>query len=203
MMALKEIAIEVAKIGVEIAEEVWETIRPGLPKSIQILGDFVFKKLKEWLDPEGGLTNAEKIKIKDETGWPSVIIDAIGLMEEYKIYRDAGLKPEEVGGKVALVRTDINWKQKDGFGKTNIERVDKGLTPLDTTGKPIELHHIGQRVDAPLAELTHDEHRAQGNDRILHGKDGPSEVHGEGNRWNSERQEYWRNRLPENMGGNI
>lgn len=32
--------------------------------------------------------------------------------------------------------------------------MEKGLSPLDKDGQPYELHHIGQKMDAPLAELT-------------------------------------------------
>ena len=34
-----------------------------------------------------------------------------------------------------------------------------GKPPL-ADGKPVELHHIGQRQDSPLAELTFNEHKS-------------------------------------------
>ena len=61
------------------------------------------------------------------------------------------------------MRTDIDWDQKDQFGYINRDRVSEGYAPLDKSGKPIQLHHIGQHADSPLAELTFKEHRTGGN----------------------------------------
>lgn len=149
-------------------------------------GDEVQDECKE-------LTDEERQQIKEETGWSDKIIDAIHSMEEYRIYKNAGLVESEVGGRKCLIRLDIDWDQVDEKGRTNRERVERGLAPLGSDGKPIELHHIGQRVDSPLAELTHDEHCGKGNKGILH-KDIKSEVHGEGNTWDRERGNYWRAR---------
>lgn len=149
-------------------------------------GDEVQDECKE-------LTDEERQQIKEETGWSDEIIDAIHSMEEYRVYKNAGLVESEVGGRKCLIRLDIDWDQVDEKGRTNRERVERGLAPLDSDGKPIELHHIGQRVDSPLAELTHDEHCGKGNKGILH-KDIKSEVHGEGNTWDRERGNYWRAR---------
>lgn len=158
-----------------------------------------------------GLTDKEKTKIKEETGWSDEIIDAIGSMAEYEIYKKAGLVEAEIGGKKCLIRQDIDWDKKWETGKfdengnpiyeTNCERIAKGKAPLDSNGNPIQLHHIGQHADSPLAELTFEEHRCGGNDKILHDKLGASETHGEGNTWDKERQDYWKNRSEYNNGG--
>lgn len=145
-----------------------------------------------------GLTDEEKQKIKDETGWSDEIIDNIRSMKEYEIYKEAGLKEEEIGGRKVLIRSDIDWNQVDEKGRTNTERIERGLAPLDKEGNPIELHHIGQREDSPLAELTFKEHRCDGNDTILHDKTKDTETHGEGNTWNSQKQEHWKNRAEYN-----
>lgn len=149
-----------------------------------------------------GLTQEEKDLIKKETGWSDEIVDAIRNMDEYKIYKEAGLVEGEVNGKKCLMRTDIDWDQKDQFGSTNRERVAEGYAPLDKTGKPIQLHHIGQHADSPLAELTFKEHRTGGNDTILHDKTKETEVHGEGNNWDNERKDYWKNRQSDGGGVN-
>ena len=75
--------------------------------------------------------------------------------------------------------------------------MNKGQVPVDSNGVPLQLHHIGQHLDSPLAELTFEEHRCGGNDTILHDKGKPTETHGEGNTWNQERKEHWFNRLRE------
>lgn len=142
-----------------------------------------------------GLSNDEKNIIKSEVGWASEIVDSMRSFEEYKIYRDAGLIEGAVNGKECLMKTDIDWERKDQFGSTNKERVAEGYAPLDKNGRPIQLHHIGQHADSPLAELTFEEHRTGGNDTILHDKNKETEVHGEGNNWDHERKDYWKNRL--------
>lgn len=152
----------------------------------------------KWESEVRGLTDVEKNKIKEETGWSDEIIDNIASMEEYEIYKNAGLKEVEIGGKPALIRDDIDWDQTDEKGKTNAERIKEGKPPLDKDGNAIELHHIGQHADSPLAELTWDEHRGVGNDGILHNKTKPTEVHGEGNTWTADRSHYWKDRAEYN-----
>ena len=159
-----------------------------------------------------GLTDEEKARVKEETGWSDEIIDAIGSWKEYQIYKNAGLVEAEIGGKKCLIRTDIDWDKKWETGKydedgnpkyeTNRERVAKGKAPLDENGNPIQLHHIGQHADSPLAELTFEEHRCNGNDTILHDKTKETETHGEGNTWDKERQDYWKNRAEYYEGEN-
>lgn len=149
-------------------------------------------------EKQKGLTDEEKAKIKEETGWPDEINDAIGSMEEYKIYNNAGLVEAEIGGKKCLVRNDIDWDQKDAMGRTNRERAEQGLSPISKDGKVIELHHIGQHADSPLAELTTEEHRGKGNDIILHNKTKESEIDRQA--FAKERNEHWEARA--NEGGN-
>ena len=48
------------------------------------------------------------------------------------------------------------------------ERMKNGLSPLTKKGDTVELHHIGQKQDSPLAELATQEHRGKGNYAILH-----------------------------------
>lgn len=140
------------------------------------------------------LTERERDIMKEETGWSDKIVESIGTMSEYKIYKEAGLVEGKINGKECLLRNDIDWDKTDQFGSSNRERVENGYSPIDNSGKPIELHHIGQHQDSPLAELTFEEHRTGGNDTILHDKTKLTEVHGEGSNWASERKEYWKNR---------
>lgn len=78
-----------------------------------------------------GLTPNQKYLVTFKTGWPREIVNSIGSMEEYEIYKDAGLRVGEIDGHPALLRPDA--------GKAE----DK-----------VELHHIGRNMDGPLAELT-------------------------------------------------
>lgn len=73
--------------------------------------------------------------------------------------------------------------------------MEKGKPPLDKDGNPIELHHIGQKSDSPLAELTRDEHRGKGNDSILHDKTQDTEI--DRKEFAKEKAEYWKSRAEE------
>ncbi len=145
------------------------------------------------------LTQEEKDRIKEEKGWSDEIIDAISCVEEYEIYDKAGLVEAEIGGRKCLIRTDIDMEQKDERGRTNKERMKKGLAPIDKNGETIELHHIGQKQDSPLAELTTSEHRGKGNDVILHDKTKESEV--DRAEFKKEKEQHWKDRAPEQMEG--
>lgn len=149
---------------------------------------------------ESGLSDEEKQKIKDETGWPDEIIDAILSMEEYKIYKDAGLQAAEINGRPCLINPNIDMDQKDVFGRTNRERMAQGLAPLDKSGKPIELHHIGQHADSPLAELTQEQHRGKDNYSILHDTKKDSEI--DRPAFDGERSEHWKARSEGEENGN-
>lgn len=133
-----------------------------------------------------------------EAGWSEKILDAIGSEAEASLYEGANIEASEVDGKPALIRTDIDYERTDIFGRTNRERMAQGLAPLDADMRPIELHHIGQTKDAPLAELTRDEHRGVGNDNILHNKLRESEIDRDG--FGRERAEHWKARAAEIEG---
>ena len=139
-----------------------------------------------------GLTDEQKEQIKQETGWSDEIIDAIGSMEEYQLYKDAGLVEAEINGKPCLINPNIDMEQKDEFGRTNKERMEQGLAPLDKDGKPIELHHIGQHADSPLAELTQEQHRGKENYSTLHDSSKESEI--DRSEFASERSNHWKSR---------
>lgn len=153
---------------------------------------------KEATQKEISLSDEEKQIVKDETGWSDEIIEAIKSKEEYEIYKNAGLQEVEINGKKCLVRSDIDWEQKDSMGRSNKERAEFGLSPINKNGETIELHHIGQKNDGQLAELTPDEHRGKENYSVLHDTKKESEI----NRieFTSERSEHWKSIA--NGGGN-
>ncbi|GHU30215.1 hypothetical protein FACS1894172_03000 [Spirochaetia bacterium] len=142
------------------------------------------------------LTEDEKAKVREaHPDWPPEIIDAIGSWKEYEIYDKAGLDYAEINGKPCLIRPDIDMNQKDEYGRTNKERMEQGLAPLDKNGNSIELHHIGQKPDSPLAELTQKEHRGRGNDTILHDKTKPTEI--DRGEFQKEKENHWETRAGE------
>lgn len=93
----------------------------------------------------------------------------------------------------------LDYTDEDGV--SNRDRMARGLAPLDSkTGKPIELHHLGQKADSPLVELTEEEHRTgeyedgKKNQSLWHDNTVETEVHGEGNNWDQERKAHWKAR---------
>ena len=145
------------------------------------------------------LTDEQRERIKEESGYSDEVIDNISSWEEYEIYRDAGLKEAEFNSEKCLIRDDIDFDQKDSMGRNNRERIEQGLSPINKDGKVIELHHIGQNADSPLAELTQQEHRGKGNDTILHDKTKESEI--DRVKFTRERNDYWTDRVKDE-GGN-
>lgn len=154
------------------------------------------------------LTDEEKAIIKEEIEWSGEIIENLQNSEQYEILRKAGLKEAEINGRKCLIKENIDLNCKDADGISNCDRIVRGLAPLDSgTGKPIELHHLGQKADSPLVELTVEEHRTgvsenwTKNQSIWHDNAKETEIHGEGNNWDKERQEYWKTRSQQIEGG--
>ena len=118
---------------------------------------------------KSGLTMNEAALIQADSGLPIDVISQMHSLDEYLVYKDAGLKPIMVNGKTALVQNiDLDYISQlpDGTEVTNLIRMQRGYAPLDpATGKAYQLHHIGQKTDATLAVLTESQH--QGNSAIL------------------------------------
>lgn len=125
-----------------------------------------------------GLTLQEAAKIQKDSKYPLDVIKQFKSMEEYQVYKDAGLTAQMVDGKLALMQNiDLNFKSTlpDGTEVTNLQRMLKGYAPLDSaTGKAYQLHHIGQKADGTLAVLTEAQH--QGNSTILNTLEKESEI---------------------------
>lgn len=163
------------------------------------VNDSAEKEVSE--DKNEGLTEEEKAKIKEETGWSDEIIENIQNMKQYEILKNAGLVEVEINGRKCLIKENIDLDYTDEDGVSNRDRIARGLAPLDSkTGKPIELHHLGQKADSPLVELTEEEHRTgeyedgKKNQSLWHDRSVETEVHGEGNTWDQERKAHWKAR---------
>ncbi|MFA9459127.1 HNH/ENDO VII family nuclease [Halalkalibacter sp. AB-rgal2] len=86
----------------------------------------------------------------------------------------------------------INPNMKDARGRTNLERMQKGLAPLGPDGKSINLHHTTQRNESSIAEVTQTFHKD--NSSVIHINPNtiPSGINrSEFNKW---RTDYWKNR---------
>ena len=142
-----------------------------------------------------GLSKTTKLELKKDTNWSNSIIDNIRSSDEADIYKKANLECKNINGKDCLVRQDIDITRKDEFGRTNLERMQKGLAPLDKNGCPIDLHHIGQKSDSPLAELTIEEHRLGNNDLTLHDKTKETQI--DRSKFRIEKENHWKSRAEE------
>ena len=148
-----------------------------------------------------GLTMNEAALIQKQSGYPLDVIKQFSSMEQYQICQAAGLSPHMVNGNIALIRNiDLNFV--DDMGRTNLQRMQQGLAALDPTGQAYELHHIGQHANSTLAILTKAEHMQGGNNKIWHVLGETTEVHGAGNTWDLQRQQFWK-QLAKMMTGGV
>jgi len=86
------------------------------------------------------------------------------------------------------VRDDINFRSSE-----NIERLNgrPPRSPIYNNGDVIELHHIGQKSDSPLAQLTATEHRGASSNSILHNTSGGHISTIDRNVFGAEKQAHW------------
>ena len=136
------------------------------------------------------LTMNEAAIIQRETNWPLDVIKNLHSMEEYDVYRRAGVIPIKIDGNWAFLQ-NVDWNFADEDGITNLSRVlDYGNAPIGPDGRPFELHHIGQRADSPLAILTRTQHHTAGDYGIIHyaeqGKNVPDPI------WAAQKREFWK-----------
>jgi len=146
-----------------------------------------------------GLTMNEAALIQKESAFPLDVIKQFQTVEQYEICKNAGLTTNMVNGKTALIR-NIDLDYVDEYGVTNLQRMQAGNAPLDSTGIPYELHHIGQKTDSTLAILTRSEHRQGGNHQIWHYVDEATENPSSQAGWKAIKKEFWMT-MAEVLGG--
>ncbi|MGT0246465.1 hemagglutinin repeat-containing protein [Burkholderia pyrrocinia] len=127
---------------------------------------------------ENALSNAFG---KDRSYWTSDPVDFDGS----KVYqRNDLIDPARVDSRT---------------GMTNLELMEAGRAPIGPDGQPINLHHMLQSNDGPIAEVTQTFH--QKNSSTIHinsGTDIPSGINR--SQFNSWRSNYWENRAKD-FGG--
>lgn len=139
-----------------------------------------------------------RAEINEKSNYSDEVNEKISSVEELEVYQKANLKEENVDGRACLVRDDIDMEYVDPkSGMTNQELMEKGRAPYDAkTGERIELHHVGQDYDSPLAELTEDSEHGDYYS-ALHTKEGESWRNDsqKNNHYNNvERPEHWKAR---------
>lgn len=148
---------------------------------------------------KGGLTMNQVAKIQQESKLPLDFIKNFHSMDEYNVYKSAGLVAKKINGKWAYVQ-NIDWDYigDAADGRTNAQRVMEGLSPLGPDGKAYELHHVGQKGDSPLAILTNAQHKK--NHGTLHANLSESNVD-HGYAWKKTVREFWQQLLKESGKG--
>jgi RHS repeat-associated protein len=97
---------------------------------------------------------------------------------------------------------------RDKYGRSNLKRMTQGLAPMGPDDKPVNLHHMLQTQDGPIAEVTQSMHLAQGDYKdsgsynTLHWKAGtkiPSGIDREA--FDDWKSDYWKDRARGLSGG--
>ena len=78
----------------------------------------------------------------------------------------------------------------DGKGRTNIQRMKEGKAPIGYDGKSVELHHLDQTNDGPLAEMEFSDHRPYYS--ALHSNTGQSPSLINRSQAGTFRRSYWK-----------
>lgn len=102
-------------------------------------------------------------------------------------------RPREVFGKKVYKRSDlIDPDLVDDMGRTNIKRMESGIAPIGPDGKSVNLHHMTQRNNSSIAEVTQIFH--QEHSKIIHinPKTMPSGI--DRAQFKSWKRYYWINR---------
>lgn len=182
-------------------EDVTPAPEPSYKKSDDISAE-LDQKYNEYIN-EGNeaihneLSEEDKAKLKEETGWSDEVVDSIDNPAQAEIYKKADLHEENVNGRECLVK-DIDYDYVDEkTGMTNRELMAKGRSPYDAkTGEKIELHHMGQQYDAPFAELSENSEHGDGNHATLHPKSEGSWRNEEGldAQYRKEKRDHWKTR---------
>ena len=97
-------------------------------------------------------------------------------------------------GKLVAQRNSTFYPYvKDSLGRTNVERMEQGLAPIGKDGLPVELHHLKQKEDGIIVELTATEHKT--NSKVLHKYEQISQIdRAEFLKW---KRRYWKERAKE------
>jgi hypothetical protein len=147
--------------------------------------------IEKRLDADLQQPEVQRQLIGEFSPYSEQITPHIRTTQELSVYTRNGLQEAKILDRPCL-QLKIDPTRTDAMGRSNIERTAAGRPAIDENGDPVNLHHIGQKEDSPLAELPDRVHKEC--DGVLHEKSRPTEVHGEGNNWNEERFQYWSER---------
>ena len=163
-----------------------------------LISDFMNDYVNKFKTKCCKLTLAEKQVIKNETGWSDSTINYIEDLNQYKIYKEAGVQEAYIDGRLCLIKNiDLDYVDPK-TGLTNRELMAKGRAPVDAkTGEKIELHHMMQDPDGPFIELLENSEHGDGNHKILHTssdeswRNDPQKLRD----YQKQRADHWKNRI--------
>jgi len=144
--------------------------------------------LKDYLSSNTVITTIDNGIVNIEKYFKS-----IGITDLEQKLLDCG-KIERSHGKIVVKRDetfDISFT--DALGRTNKQRMEDGLAPIGNDNKSIELHHLKQKENGVILELTSDEHNT--NSKVLHRYETQSQINREDFiKW---KKKYWKDRAKE------
>ncbi len=87
----------------------------------------------------------------------------------------------------------VKWMEnkKDVWG-TNVERMEAGRAPIGHDGESVELHHLKQTPDGPLAETSKEFHQKYTS--VIHNNPKTHQSLIERKKFDKWREEYWKER---------
>ncbi|WP_208000046.1 DUF637 domain-containing protein, partial [Bartonella saheliensis] len=104
--------------------------------------------------------------------------------ETYKIYwRDDLFDPNK------RVKWTVN--KKDVWG-TNLERMETGRAPIGFDDKSVELHHLNQTPEGPLAAMSHEFHKKYTS--VIHDNPKTHQSLIDRKKFEKQREEFWKER---------
>ncbi|MBC1250596.1 hypothetical protein HB801_12125, partial [Listeria welshimeri] len=99
------------------------------------------------------------------------------------------------GTKVYQRDNIIDINKVDIKGRTNLQRMEKGLAPLGSDGNPINLHHMTQREISSIAEVEQSFHQI--NSKTIHINPNSIPTGIDRKAFNKWRSDYWKERAKE------
>lgn len=112
--------------------------------------------------------------------------------DSYGVGNEFLKNPVALQGKVYYQNDGLFAHGSDTEGKRNFDRMKKGLAPLGTDGKPINLHHMDQTDDGPRVELLQTYHQEHYSEIHMNTGGQPSEI--DRRDFDKERKDYWKDR---------
>ena len=152
---------------------------------------YIGGKLMQWTGEKWIPLNKNEVKAGKGTNSVTQADAAKYFGQERKYWSK---DPIEFNGNKVYQRNDLfDPKYVDPkSGKTNLQLMEQGRAPIGYDKKPINLHHMTQRQDGAIAEVTQSFHQQYSDKIHINPNTIPSEINR--NQFNKWRSNYWKNR---------